>query len=109
MREEGRGERFQELFSLILGVPPVRIRRAKSEKFIYSTRVFIEDPKIEVIGLGKASYLCYYASRGRYSSYLGLFLFLWTDFYLRGYLAWVKTTLIAVLRLEFCMLICGCV
>ena len=70
----------------------------------------------------EVSYSCYYASSGRDSSYLGLFLLLWIDSYLRGCLAgfpalrgcltWVKTTLIAVLWLVcglFCVLICGCV
>ena len=65
--------------------------------------------------------MCYYGSRGRDSSYLSLFLLLWTDFYLKGclvgfstpkgYLAWVKTTLIAILRPicgQFCVSICGC-
>ena len=62
----------------------------------------------------------YYAQRGRDSSYIDLFLLLWTDLYLRGCLArfyalrgclaWVKTPLIVVLQPVcslFCVLICG--
>ena len=64
----------------------------------------------------------YCALRGRNSSYLGLFLLLWTDFYLRiclvgfsalrGCLTCFKTTLIVVFWPVcgwFCVLICGCV
>ena len=98
-------------------------------KFIISTRATCEYQKqrisskirrrifgeIGFFGLKRCSrdlIRFYYALRGRDSSYLGLFLLLWIDFYLRGYLAWVKTTLIAVLRPvcgRFCVLICGCV
>ena len=81
--------------------------------WVQKKRDFIEDPNEKILGnqrfrAREATYPCYYASRGRDSSYLGLFLLLWTPFYLRGYLAgffalrdylaWVKTTLIAVLR-----------
>ena len=89
-------------------------------------RAFTEDPKEKISGnqlfqAREASYMCYYASRGRDSSYLGLFLLLWTHFYLRGCLtgfsalrgclAWIKMTLIVVLRPvcgQFCLFICGC-
>ena len=52
-------------------------------------RDFTEDQKEEILRnqgfrAKEASYPYYYTSRGRDSSYLGLFLLLWTDFYLRG-------------------------
>ena len=90
-------------------------------------RDFIEDPKEKILRTQRfqareASYPCYCASRDRDSFYLGLFLLLWTDFYLRdclagfsalrGCLEWVKMTLIVVLRPicgRFCVLICCCV
>ena len=90
-------------------------------------RDLTKDPMEEISGnqifrAREVSYSCYCASSGRDSSYLGLFLLLWIDSYLRGCLtrfyalrgclAWVKTTLIAVLWPicgRFCVLICGCV
>ena len=59
-------------------------------------RDFTKYPKEEISGnqrfrVREASYSCYCASRGRDSFYLGLFLLLWTDFYLRGSLARYST------------------
>ena len=90
-------------------------------------RGFNEYPNDEISGnqgfrAREDFHMYYYASRGRDSSYLSLFLLLLIDFNLRGCLdgfsalrgclAWVKTTLITVLRTvcgRFCVLICGCV
>ena len=57
--------------------------------WIPKRRDFVEDPNEVILGnqifrVREASYPCYYTQIGRDSSYLDLFLLLWTDFYLRG-------------------------
>ena len=94
MRErERKRKKESKLLSSILGVSPVGIRQAKSESS--STRRglhvckkkkkdFTEDPKEGISGnqgfrAREPSHPCYYASRGRDSSYLGLFFTFWVE------------------------------
>ena len=65
-----KGKRASELLSSILGVLPIRIRRAKSlldegYAWVQKMRGFTEDPKEEIFGnqgfrAKETSYLCYY-------------------------------------------------